>query len=325
VHISDHHTRDVPIAKAHQEAQGAGWEAVGFDGVTRIARTYLSERFPVAQAGAVLTAYVCCYLLYGQAHSHQVFRWETVVGGMTVVLLALIRRIVDDVEDLLGDIRADRPSFADGGRRRLRGLVFGGAAAIALVGFLNATCSLGLLAASVGIAVWFPVASVMKQTVVARSSRILFFIISESCPVAGLLYPYAVWHEASGATLPAMTVVAITGLFWTIWQFWVFTRKVGAEGWPPWGLTMDGTRNALIAFLALTAVFSVLIYHYANLPIGYLIYGLSLSAIFAAIIFRWWSRLPVREPNRVDGSWGGLPFAVAVEVGVLIAVLASSV
>ncbi len=92
------------MAKVHQEAQRER-ETVGFDGATRIVQTYLSERFPVSQAGAVLTAYVCCYLLYGRVHSHQVFRWETVVGGVTVVLLALIRRIVDDVEDLLDDIR----------------------------------------------------------------------------------------------------------------------------------------------------------------------------------------------------------------------------
>lgn len=313
------------MAKTQQGSQRVRLETVGVDGVLRSVRTYLSERFPiVTQGGTVLSAYVCCYLLYGQAHGHQVFGRATVVGGISAVLLALIRRLVDDVEDLRDDILAGRASSAEGGRPRLRGLVFGAMAVTALVGVLNATCSLGLLAISVGVAAWFPVATVMKHTAAAQSSRILFYIINETCPVAGLLYPYAVWHEVSGDTLPAMAVVAIIGLFWTIWQFWIFTRKVGAEGWPPWGLTLGGTRNALILFLALAAAFSVLIDHYANLPAGYLIYGLSLSAVFATIILRWWSRLPAREPNRVGASWGGLTFPVAVEVGVLIAVLASS-
>ncbi len=87
-HLGSQHTRRSD-AKVHQEAQRER-ETVGFDGATRIVQTYLSERFPVSQAGAVLTAYVCCYLLYGRVHSHQVFRWETVVGGVTVVLLAAI-------------------------------------------------------------------------------------------------------------------------------------------------------------------------------------------------------------------------------------------
>jgi hypothetical protein len=43
------------MAKVHQEAQRER-ETVGFDGATRIVQTYLSERFPVSQAGAVLTA-----------------------------------------------------------------------------------------------------------------------------------------------------------------------------------------------------------------------------------------------------------------------------
>jgi hypothetical protein len=313
------------MTKAQQGFQGSGLETVGFDGVLGTVRSYLSERFPIIpQGGTVLSAYVCSYLLYGQAHGHQVFGWATVVGGMTVVLLALVRRIVDDVEDLREDIVAGRASFADGGRRHLRGLVFGAMGATALAGALNATCSLGLLAISIGVVAWFPVATVMKHTAVAQSSRNLFYIINESCPVAGLLYPYAVWHEVSGDTLSVMAVVAIVGLFWTIWQFWIFTRKVGAEGWPPWGLTLDETRYALIVFLALAAAFSVLVAHYAHLPLCYLLYGPILSAVFATIILRWWSRLPDREPNRVGASWGGLPFAVAVEAGVLLAVLVSA-
>jgi hypothetical protein len=286
--------------------------------------TYLSERFPiVSQGGTVLSSYACSYLLFGQAYGHQAFQWATVVGGLSAVMLALIRRIVDDVEDLRDDVVSGRSSFADDGRRHLRGLVLGALVTALLVGALNATCSLGLLAASVGVAAWFPVATVIKHMVFR--SRALRFIVNETCPAAMLAYYYAVWHEVAGSGLPTITVISVIGLFWTTYQFWNFTRKVGTEGWPPWEMSLEETRPALIVLLVLAAAFSALIAHYAHLHLGYLIYGLALSLCFAVVILRWWSRLPTREPRRVTARWGGLPFAIAVEAGVLVGVFIASI
>ena len=297
----------------------------GLENVLGAVRSYLSERFPlVSLGGTVLSAYVCSYLLYGQAIGDQVFRWETVVGGVTVVLLALFRRIVDDVEDLHEDIRTGRFSFTDGGTLRLRGLLLGGLAVVGFAGFLNATCSLGLLLASVGVAAWFSLAMVIKNKTWIARVRPAKYLVVESCPVAFLLYGYAVWTEAAKDTLPALAVVAIIGLFWTTFQFWNFTRKIGTAGWPPWDLSVRQTLPALIVFLALAGVFSVLIAHYADLSVGYLIYGVALSVVFAIVILRWWPRLQHSKSAEVDAVWAGLPFAVGVEVGALIAVLAAS-
>lgn len=299
-------------------------EPLGPKEVWNAVRAYLTERFPILSQGiTVLSSYVCSYLLFGQAYGHQVFQWATVVGGLSAVLLALVRRITDDVEDLRDDVSTGRASFADGGRRHLRGLVAGAVVATLLLGALNATCSVGLLAVGVGVAVWFPVATVIKHLVFR--SRTLRFIVNETCPAAVLVYYYAVWREVAGAGLPTITVVAIIGLFWTTYQFWNFTRKVGAEGWPPWELTMRETRPALIVLLALAAAFSVLIAHYAHLHLGYLLYGLVLSLTFAVLILRWWAQLPTREPQRETARWGGLPFGIAVEVGVLVGVLLASI
>ncbi len=262
-------------------------------------------------------------MLYGQTHGQQVFSWATVVGGMTIVLLALVRRIVDDVEDLPEDILNGRASFVDGDRRHVRGLVLGGLAAATLAGVLNATCSPNLLAVSVGIAAWFPLAMMIKDKAMVARSGPMMFIIVESCPAAVLFYGYVVWSETAGDNLPPIAVVAIVGLFWTTYQFWNFTRKIGIDGGPPWRLTLHETRPVLIALLALAASFNVLVSHYADLHVGYLLYGLTLSLAFGTIILRWWSRLPAQEPERIGASWGGLPFPVAVEAGVLIGVLAS--
>lgn len=313
------------MTKTQQGLQRAGLETVGFNEVLPAVRIYLSERFPVSQAGAVLSAYACCYLLYGQAHGHQVFRWATVVGGMTVVLLALVRRIIDDVNDLREDIQTGRFSFADDGRRYSRGLILGGMTATALAGVLNATCSLGLLGASVGVAAWFLVTMVIVERARVAKSHTLQYIVGETCSAVFLLYSYAVWTEAVGGSLPTLAVIVIVGLFWTTFQFWSFTRKMGTGDWAPWGLTVSEIRPTLIAFLTIAAAFSVLIANYAHLSVGYSIYGLVLSGLFVVLVLRWWSRLPAGgEPQRIGASWAGLPFGVAVEAGVLIAVLVSS-
>lgn len=291
-------------------------------------RSYVSQRFPPAQAGTVLSGYVCCYLLYGQVHGAQAFGWATVVGAVSAVLLSAVRRLVDDIEDLPRDISSGRFSFPDGGRARMRGLVFGVLALTAAAGALNATCGLRLLLVSVGVALWVPLATVVKHLVARRaesprSVRLQLFVVNETCPAVGLLYPYAVWQQVSGDAIPAMAVISVTGLFWTAFQFWNFTRKVGTESWPPWFLTKGETRVALVALLALAAAFSALLTHYARLPVGYAVYALLLSAAFAIAVLRWWARLPSGGNVPEGAAWSGIPFAAGVQAGVLLALLAS--
>lgn len=285
---------------------------------------YLRERFPVSQAGAVVSAYACCYLLYGQIDGHQAVHWPTLIGAMTIVLLALVRRIVDDVDDLREDLQAGHFSAVDGGRARLRGLGIGALIAITLAGALNATCSPALLGMSVGIGAWFAIATALRGTA-ENHSRALEYVIVETCPAVLLIYSYAVWVEATHSSLPGMAVIAIVGLFWTTFQFWSFTRKIGRAEWGPWGLDANGARPVLVLFLLLTAIFNALITHYAHLSVGYLLYGLALPGFFIALVLRRWSQLPAQDLRRVGAAWAGMPFGVAVEVGVLIAVLVSSI
>ena len=293
-------------------------------GVLRAIHTYVSRRFPVLpQVVPVLVGYVCCYLLYGHAFGAQVLGWPAVVGGVSGVLLALVRRIADDVEDLDSDIRSGRLSFADGGRRYRRGLVVGGVAATATVAALNATCSPQLLLISVGLAAWIPVAMVARSRIL-KHSRALFYLITESCPALGLLYPYFVWHEVSGGTLPPMAVLAVAGLFWVSYEFWNFTRKAGAtEGWPPWTMTLEQARGWVLAYLGLGAAFGVLVARYFDLGAGYLVYAVALPLAFAAVALRWWARMPAQDPGRTPPAWRGATFGIAVQAGLLVALLVS--
>ena len=80
------------MAKAHQALPRAEAKTLRCGDLLRDVRSYLSERFPISQAGAVVSSYSCCYLLYGQAQGHHVFGWTAIAGAITVVLLALVRR-----------------------------------------------------------------------------------------------------------------------------------------------------------------------------------------------------------------------------------------
>lgn len=279
----------------------------------RAARAYLSARFPLlSQGGPVLSAYLCCYLLFGQIEGRQAIGWETAVGAVTVVLLALIRRIVDDIEDLREDVFAGPASFD------LRGLVAGGLAAVVLAMALNAACSVRLLLVSLAVAAWIPLMAVTRYHL--PPSRTLAFVLTESSPAAILVYSYVVWRGLSATGLVAVEAGAVLGLFWTIYEFWSFTRKIRVGGQPPWGLSLDGARRVSIGLLALTAALSALVTVAAHLSVAYLIYAFTLSLAFSAVIQRWWSGPVRRGFERAPASWAGLPFPVGVEVGVLLAV-----
>jgi hypothetical protein len=291
---------------------------------SRPARDYLRERFrPGEHGGPVLSAYLCCYLLFGAALGRHIFGALAVVGGATFVLLFLLRRLTDDIEDLSDDLAARGLTLAGGeGRRRLRGLVCGWAAVAALILLVNAPASLTLLVAAGAVAAWFPLATVIKRA--GARSRLFRFVVNETCPAAILAYGYAAWLQAGGDPPGALVVSAICALFWTVYQFWNFTRKVGAEGWPPWELTLPGARRSLIALLSLSATCSAVIALRSDMPAAYLAYGVLMPVTFAAWILRWWSVLPARAaelPHGLRAPWAGVPFAVAVELGVLLGVL----
>jgi hypothetical protein len=294
----------------------------------RSGRAYLSERFqPGAQGGPVLCAYVCCYLLYGEALGRHVFGWPAIVGGLTFVLLFLLRRLTDDIEDLRDDLAARGLSLAEHeGHGRLVGLLSGWAVVAVLILFVNALATPKLIAVAAAVAVWFPVATVIKRT--GARSRLFRFVINETCPAAILAYAFVAWLQAGGQALPAIVVAAIAALFWTVYQFWNFTRKVGGPGWPPWELSLAGTRRSLLAFLALSAACSAVIALRTDMPDAYLAYGVAMPVAFAAWMLRWWSALPAATqpiPPGLQAPWGGVTFALAVTLGVLFGVLVSVV
>jgi hypothetical protein len=290
----------------------------------RPARAYLAKRFPfVPRVVPVLFGYLCCYLLYGHASGVQAYGWPTFAGAASGVLLVLVRRIADDLEDVDSDIESGRLRFADGGRRYRRGLRLGGLAAAAAAVGLGAICGPALLLATALLAAWIPLSAAIRNRLRGRS-RALFHLLNESGPALGLLYPYLVWHQVTGASLPAIAVISLAGLLWTCYELWNFTRKLGStERWPPWAISLNRARVLVLAYLALAAGFGLLVAFGFDLGPGYAIYAAVLPAAFAASVLRWWRRLPAGGPDGVRAAWAGAPFGAAVEVGLLIALLGS--
>jgi hypothetical protein len=285
----------------------------------------LSRRFPVvSQGGAVVSSYVCCYLIYGRIHGVQIFRPATVVGGMTVVLLALVRRLIDDIDDVHDDTCTDvvlKPREVGIYRRRL---VLFAIAIASSIGIVNAACNFGLGAISIGTTMSFAMAVLIARR--AQTCRIVKFAAAETCTVLMLVYSYAVWRSVTGAALPVDAVIATVGLFWTAYQFWGLTRKVGAtEGWPAWDMTPMGTRRALTILLSGTAIFGVRVAQDAQLSIGYYIYSLALPTVFLVMMLLLWPQTTDRQARNIRALWAGLPLAVAVEIGLLIAVFTASI
>jgi hypothetical protein len=282
-------------------------------------RWYLSERFPiVSQGGAVLSAYACCYLLYGQAQGQQRFGIGVIVGAVTMVLLALLRRIADDLEDLNEDALGKERSFSGARNVRPRHLLTGASTVIVLVIAFNAACSISMLAVSLAISGWLLLGTALKRT--ASGSVTFELVLTESFAVVILLYSYVAWQATAGESLSAPAVAAIVGLLWMAFEFWGWTRKLGGQGWPPWGRTLSQTRILLVLLLLAEAVFGVLVSHYAHLGKTFLPVALLLPAAFVVSVLRWFSRLPAENADGIKARWAGLPLVVGVEVGVLLAV-----
>jgi hypothetical protein len=281
---------------------------------------YLTERFPLfTQGGAVLSAYVCAYLLYGRIAGGLQFGSAAVVGGATFVLLFLVRRIVDDVEDLRDDLAARGLSLDGDGRRQLNGLLAGALTVAAAVAALNAWWT-DLLLASVGVLAWFPVATVLKRTLTAN--RLVRFGINETCPLAILVYAYIAWSQVGGR-LSTAAVVSTVVLFWSSYCVWNFTRKLGTVGWTPWDMTLPRLRWALFGFVLLCAGASGAVQIHADLTAAYLAYTTLLVTGFVAWMSLDWPKIvsAAHAARDIAPPWRGLLFPAGVQLGVLFALL----
>jgi hypothetical protein len=303
---------------------------------------YLDDRFPLeTQATAVLSSFVCMYLLFGRVLGRQVFSGTAVAGGVSVVLLFLHRRMLDDIEDLPVDLAARGLSLEQSaGQRRRNALLCAFGAVSVCVVLLGAFGGVRLLVAAAIVVVWAPLATILRRRFPNRQgydgdnrlqdlrigSRVYRFILNESVPAAIFTYSYVVWRQVSGRSLDFGSIAAVVLLFWTTYEFWNLSRAAGTDVWPFYRMQPLTGKWVLIVLLFGSAACAGAIHSNANMPVLYLVYGVALPLLFAIWVFRWpAAALAGAGSDERIPKWAGIPFAGAVELGVIAGVVAASI
>jgi hypothetical protein len=158
--------------------------------------------------------------------------------------------------------------------------------------------------------------------VVARrltGSRIVLLACYETTPALVMLYGYANWRSGGGSALRPFELLAVTALFWAMYEFWKWSRKVGDVEYDPLGIGRSGLRALLMALLAIAALSAAALHAVAGFSGAFLAYGVALPLAFALWMRRRWTAGGTSEPARKSGTgWSGLVFVAALESAILL-------
>jgi hypothetical protein len=283
----------------------------------RGALAYLQSQFPLHTLGVTaVAAYAASYLTYGQTTGRYALGRGAIAGAMCFLLLFLLRRLIDDVEDIRMDI-ADG-SASDGDRAKLPGIVRARTAVGVVIVLAGLAGSVWLAAVGAFLVLYQPLAAALRQAIPKRNP--LRYIVVNTIPVALFAYPYVAWAIAAGRGAPPLVVVGVIGLFFSAFEFFVLTRKAGRVTWPPEFLGLDTYRRAMLVTLAI----GLLAYAVTAAAAGFAalaVWGLAISAVFALWVVRGGTEQIVAAGGSVaPPRWTGLPYLAAVDVGLLIAV-----
>jgi hypothetical protein len=278
------------------------------------ARSYLGEQFPPAQAVALGVACLVSYAAYGRLAGDISFNALAVVAAITVPVLFLQLRLLDDVitwyethdvEDIAG---ASLPGLIVG---------LGGTTAVILVLNANHVWMFGL---AIGTTVLMLVSTFVTTqerrlpTLVALGlGRVPLF---EAAPAVMLAYVYAAWHIATNRSLSFGEVVVVVSFFWSSFNFWKLSRHLGDRPLERiYRLTWPVVRLLCVVLLAISLALSIALYFYADLSLAFLVYCVMVIAVFAVF-----SR-PRGRLDEVRPWWVALPFPTAMIAGLLVQLL----
>ncbi|MQY05037.1 hypothetical protein [Actinomadura macrotermitis] len=273
------------------------------EGRAQAAASYLLARFPPQSLGlaivvCALSATLLCAL---SAPRMSVPAVATTVSTVTLVLLFLLMRLADD----LNDLPHDRPPGPE--RERARGaLIRAIVAVIGVAALLNVTRprAAGVVLATSALVLLTPF--VLKHLL--RENRLLLLPCYEGGPALALLYVPLAWSDASGIALSVPLTLGITGAFWASYEFWKFSRKAGQDVYQPYDLSDPGLRLVLLGLAALLATCVLAVWRLGGLSPLFPLLGLPGPALLAAAVVRRWPR---RGVDATPG-WAGLPIVVAL-------------
>ncbi|MCC8404565.1 hypothetical protein LJ655_22220 [Paraburkholderia sp. MMS20-SJTN17] len=274
-------------------------------------------RIPLAcEAAPIAGAFACSLLLYGRIAGVPVEPcWRVLAGLASFFLLFVQLRLIDDLDDLDRDYPGGHALARRRAARRAR-LVAGLAAAANLLVVLNTGMKHALPAAAAATVLAFAAPFVFKRLFPARP--LLCLPAFEGAPFAIFMYGYFFWRDTAQRDLSFYVVVCVAGSLWTGYEFWKFSRKVGTTALQPYHLPVRGIRAALNAFLILALGTNVALARLAGLSQTYSIYAAALPLAWLVWLNARWPG-PASRPGRP--RWAGTRFVVAVQLGLLAALL----
>ncbi|EEA04246.1 hypothetical protein BH160DRAFT_0419 [Burkholderia sp. H160] len=274
-------------------------------------------RMPLAsEAVPIAGAFVCSLLLYARIAGVALEPgWRVLAGLASFFLLFVQLRLIDDLDDLERDYPAGHALLARRETRRTR-LVGGLAASAILLVALNIGMGHARTAAGAATALAFAAPFAFKRLFSTRP--LLCLPAFEGAPFAIFTYGYFLWRDMTGRELSFDVVLCVAGLMWTGYEFWKFSRKVGTTALQPYHLPAHGIRAALNALLILALGINVALVRLAGLSQTYSIYAAVLPLVWLVWLNASW---PGPASRRGRPRWAGTRFIVAVELGLLAALL----
>jgi len=274
---------------------------------------YLFVRFRLhTQGSACALIFACCFGLFERLATGGDPAATAFTGAATFVLFFLLLRLADDLEDRETGAAHER-------RRLLAGVVL----TLATIFVLNLSDGRLLAAALIGSAAVFLPAFAKHR---GLSSRPLLALVYEVVPALFLGYVYFAWLFSTAHELALLPAAAAILMFWSAYEFWKLTRKLGAgEVMQPYYLGPLGLRVAALSMLALALVSHVVVLIHArwSLPFSGFLIGLPILFVIFLLV-RWPTGWNGKDAWRGPGSrlaWRGLVYPLVLSVGTLIEVI----
>lgn len=299
-------------------------------------RQYLSARFPLHLYGAsIVVTFYCALALFDAAATSSTVMPSSLIGAISLVLLFLASRLIDDIDDFEAD-HGYRGAFGPIPGPGRRSLIVGLTGTIAAIVGLNWSSKAALIVATAAVGVMLLGPFVLKPLVLGKRdprryttghwlTDLVLFVVFESAQFLTLLYIYFFWTSISRSELPASMVGLITTMFWTTYVFWKYSRFLTRSTPPPFEMTRNALRIALIGDLSLVVICTVAIGVLVGLSVAWIGYIVATACVFAA----WLTRLrPAGDGSSATAMLDkaiGLLFAANLNLSLVAAVVDTAV
>lgn len=277
---------------------------------------YFAQQYPPMQAASVGVSGIASYAIYGQAAGHLQVDGQGIAAAVLVVVLFLQYRLVDDISTTYNRELGGGASIPARPTVLIAGLV----ASVPLEFLLEPDPS-ALLVALVALVLMAlgstGLALARRSAALSFAARVTFV---EIVPVVIFSYVYFAWRDSTGESLPPAAVMATIGGLIGGFQFWKWSRDLGAEPYEQiYFMSWPRVRWVLVSLTIIVAGFNTLLFLEADLSVLYLVYVIGVCTVFATLA------APRGQLDRSQPPWAALTFPVLLQAGLYVQLLALAV